>query len=285
MALHAAEAAYSLLLLAWFLVPLFTSAPNAASPLLLPLSFLDVDHGRIMGFLVVTCVAYPIPLLCAAKLAAVFLEHRVPSLADPTRIVPIVLDALVSALAVTVLMIQMVACAAGPAWFRGLPRLAYAAFFVSVAWNAWSLARCMEAVNRSDPAYQEYAAYSTRPRAARHGIQRRLALTMLPFVLAVIILPALVMLRDFSGTALASSIADGEAVAERAASVVRSSNAAPGALAGFMTTEGRRNRGSDFPFIAPERCLAELDELGLASPALLRDNAARVLGLPDAAER
>ena len=37
--------------------------------------------------------------------------------------------------------------------------------------------------------------------------------------------------------------------------------------------------GSDFPFIAPERCLAELDELGLASPALLRDNAARVLGL------
>jgi uncharacterized protein len=38
--------------------------------------------------------------------------------------------------------------------------------------------------------------------------------------------------------------------------------------------------GSDFPFISPERCLAELDELGLAGPGLLRDNAARVLGLP-----
>jgi hypothetical protein len=38
--------------------------------------------------------------------------------------------------------------------------------------------------------------------------------------------------------------------------------------------------GSDFPFIAPERCLSELGELGLDSPALLRDNAARVLGLP-----
>ena len=37
--------------------------------------------------------------------------------------------------------------------------------------------------------------------------------------------------------------------------------------------------GSDFPFIAPERCLAELDELGIASPGLLRDNAARVLRL------
>ncbi len=41
--------------------------------------------------------------------------------------------------------------------------------------------------------------------------------------------------------------------------------------------------GSDFPFISPERCLAELDELGLTSPALLRDNAARVLRLPDPA--
>jgi uncharacterized protein len=37
--------------------------------------------------------------------------------------------------------------------------------------------------------------------------------------------------------------------------------------------------GSDFPFISPERCLGELEELGLDSPALLRDNAARVLKL------
>ena len=41
--------------------------------------------------------------------------------------------------------------------------------------------------------------------------------------------------------------------------------------------------GSDFPFIEPQRCLAELDELGLASPVLLHDNAARILGLPAAA--
>jgi uncharacterized protein len=38
--------------------------------------------------------------------------------------------------------------------------------------------------------------------------------------------------------------------------------------------------GSDFPFISPERCLAELDELGLATEILLHDNAARILGLP-----
>ncbi len=38
--------------------------------------------------------------------------------------------------------------------------------------------------------------------------------------------------------------------------------------------------GSDFPFISPQRCLTELDELGLASETLLHGNAARILGLP-----
>jgi uncharacterized protein len=40
--------------------------------------------------------------------------------------------------------------------------------------------------------------------------------------------------------------------------------------------------GSDFPFFAPERCLAELGDLNLGaeiSEGLLRDNAARILGL------
>jgi uncharacterized protein len=36
--------------------------------------------------------------------------------------------------------------------------------------------------------------------------------------------------------------------------------------------------GSDFPFISPERCLGELRDLGLDSPVLLHDNAARILG-------
>ncbi|HEX8007315.1 MAG TPA: amidohydrolase family protein [Trebonia sp.] len=37
--------------------------------------------------------------------------------------------------------------------------------------------------------------------------------------------------------------------------------------------------GSDFPFITPERCLAELEELGLADDTLLYENAATILGI------
>ena len=40
--------------------------------------------------------------------------------------------------------------------------------------------------------------------------------------------------------------------------------------------------GSDFPFLTPERCLAELASLDLPGPArerLLHENASRILGL------
>jgi uncharacterized protein len=40
--------------------------------------------------------------------------------------------------------------------------------------------------------------------------------------------------------------------------------------------------GSDFPFLTPERCLAEIDALDLPAPvraAVLHDNAARLLRL------
>jgi uncharacterized protein len=40
--------------------------------------------------------------------------------------------------------------------------------------------------------------------------------------------------------------------------------------------------GSDFPFITPERCLAELDDLGFATPALMYENAARILQISTA---
>lgn len=256
--LHAVEVIFSILLLAWFFAPFFSGARGGLVPPLLPLSFLGAAHGEILWFLVVTCVAYPIPLICIVKLAAVFLRRQAPFVADPTRIVPIVLNALCSGLAVAVLMIQLVVFASGAAWFRTVPGIAYVVFFCSVAWNAFSLSHLVSAVNRSNPAFREFLDYrrrqGTRIRGPlkvlrRPGIQRRIGLTVLPFVLVIIIVPALVMLGDFRRTSLASSIADGKALAERTASVVRASASIPGALASYLSAEGRRNQVSDSPFL------------------------------------
>jgi adenylate cyclase len=257
--LHAGEVGYALLLLAWFFVPLFAHGRGGLVPPLLPLSFLDSARGDIAWFLVVTCVVYPIPILCMLKICAPLLERRAPALADPTRIVPIILTILVSGLALATLGIQLVTFAEGPGFFRSLPWLAYAAFLASIGWNAFSLGHLIVALNRRNPAYQEYLQYRTKERGRvkgpfaalrRKGIQRRMGLAILPFVLAIIVVPSLVVMRDFCRTALASAISDGEALAERTANVVRANAAAIDPLADYLVMEARRNRDSAFPFMA-----------------------------------
>ena len=257
--LHGGEFAYSILLLAWFFIPLFAHARGGLAPPLLPLSFLDAERGELLEFLIVTCITYPIPLLCVFKIFAVFLERRTPSLADPTRIVPIVLNVIISGLAVATLMIQLVTFASAPSFFRGLTWVPYAVLVSSVAWNAFSLSFLIATMNRRNPAYQEYIAYRAREKERargpiaflrRHGIQKRIGMMLLPFVLAIAIIPALVILGDFSRTALASAIADGRALAERTANMVRADAAAPGPLADYLSVEERRNRDSDLPFLA-----------------------------------
>jgi len=248
--LHGGELTYSILLLAWFFVPLFAHARGGIAPPLLPLSFLDVDRGELLEFLIVTCITYPIPLLCVFKIFAVFLERRTPSLADPTRIVPIVLNVITSGLAVATLMIQLVTFASGPAYFRMLTWVPYAVLVSSIAWNAFSLSFLIATVNRRSPAFQEYLAYRTSERGRARGIQKRIGMLLLPFVLAITIIPALIMMRDFCRTALASALADGSALADRTATIVRASAAAPGPIADYLAGEERRNRDSDLPFLA-----------------------------------
>ncbi len=247
--LHAGEIAYSLLLLAWFFVPLVGAGRGGLVPLLLPITFLDTRGVEIVWFLLVTCVVYPTPLLCAWKILAAFLERRLPALADPARIVPIVLNILVSGLALVTFVIQVIALASGPAFFRALPGLAWAAFPATLAWNAFSLGRLIAAMNRRDPAYQDYLRYRAREsRSGQRGIQRRLALTVLPFVLTIIVLPSLVLMRSFSRTATAGAIADGVALAQTTANVVRASAPAVAPVADYLRLEGSRNRASLMPF-------------------------------------
>ena len=76
--LHLVEAGYALLVLAWFIVPLFTKTSATLVPPLLPVSFLDAAPGAIIPFLLVACVVTLIPLLAVFKVIAPFLESRIP---------------------------------------------------------------------------------------------------------------------------------------------------------------------------------------------------------------
>jgi adenylate cyclase len=257
--LHLVESAYALLVLAWFIMPLFLKAPAALVPPMLPVSFLDASPGAIIPFLLVACVVSPIPLLAAFKIVAPFLESRIPSITDPKRIVAIVLDILLSGLVLATLAIHLVRNGTGPEYFRQQTVFSWAAFAASVIVNTVAVAFLIAALERRDDAYQEYLEFRREgqqrggnPLAALRspGIQKRLALTFLPLILAIIVVPAIVLLRDFRRATLAAAITAGETLAEQAALAVGGSYRDAAAIDEYFALQARRNIGGAMPFQA-----------------------------------
>jgi class 3 adenylate cyclase len=257
--LHLAEAGYALLVLAWFIVPLFMKTPASLVPPLLPVSFLDSAPGAIIPFLLVACIVTPIPLLAVFKIVAPFLESRIPSIADPQRIVAIVLDILLSGLVLATLAIHLLKEASGPGYFRLQSALSWAVFAASVVVNILSVVFLIAGLERRDDAYQEYLEFrrdgqqregNLLTALRRPGIRKRLALTFLPFILAIIVVPAVVILRDFRRTTLSTGIAGGQTLAEQAALAVGGNFRDAGVIEEYFALQARRNAGATVPFRA-----------------------------------
>ena len=220
---------------------------------------LPILRVEIVPFLLVTCVVFPIPLLAVFKIGAGFLESRIPSITDPKRIVAIVLDILISGLVLATLAIHLLKHASGTGYFSLQSGLSGAVFAASVVFNTLSVASLMACLERRDEAYQEYLEFrrdgqqrdGTLLNALRRpGIRKRLALTFLPFILAIIVVPAVVLLGDFRQTTLSAAIAGGESLAEQAALAVGGSIRDEAAVDEYFALQARRNAGAGVPFQA-----------------------------------
>jgi class 3 adenylate cyclase len=251
--LHLAEAAYSLLLLAWFLVPLFTARQGALVPPLLPPAFMGPGSADIARFLALTCIVYPIPVLCLLKVAAVFLAHRAPALADPERVVPLVLTLLQAGLAVAAQVIHLVSFAAGPAYFRTMSWLSWAVLPLSILIHLSAVALLVRTVDLRDPACRECAEFEKEEGGrrgvlawlARPGIHRRLLLVLLPFAAAIIVIPAAILAHDFTRAARGTAMAAGRATAERTAGAIGMFVPSTPAIREYLLAEARRSAAGD----------------------------------------
>ena len=255
--LHLAEAGYGLLVLAWFITPLFATTPAVLVPPMLPVGFLDSTAGAVVRFLLVACIVSPIPVLAAFKIVAVFLESRIPSIADPKRIAAIALDIILSGLVLSALLIHLLKEGTGPGYLRQQPLLSWAAFATSVVVNVVSVVFLLAALERRDETWQEYLAFRREGEHGhgnllmalkRPGIQLRLALMFLPFILAIIVVPAVVILRDFRRTSVATAITAGQTLAEQAALAIAGNYRDADAIDEYFTLQARRNAGSSMPF-------------------------------------
>ena len=72
----------------------------------------------------------------------------------------------------------------------------------------------------------------------------------MPLILVIILLMSFVLMRDFSGTVLASVIQNGRSLAERTASVIKANTGDTISTDDYLSSEAKRNASALFPFRA-----------------------------------
>ena len=168
--LHALEALYSLVLLAWFVLSMYRPLAGAAGVLRLP-DLLRLPAGLFASgstaLAVAAALVYLIPAIRLYKLACLFLDTKLPGLADPRRSFPILVSLASSALALAAILVPVVRQAASWRYFASLPPALIALFFLTLAHNAFFLSLLIARLNSKDESYREYLEF-------RRGSRQRL---------------------------------------------------------------------------------------------------------------
>ncbi len=248
----AAELAYSLGTLAWMAAGRVRG--TGVDPLRLPAALFAANAP--IPFALATAAAWLLAAVCVFKIASPLLAKRIPVLAAPDRVGSLVLDAIASAAALVLAGLHVTARAGGAAYFQHLPPLDYAEAAASLALNAWSLARLVACGTRRDPTYREYLEFRRQSDGTggaargilRGGIQRKLILSFMGLILAVIVVLTAVLMGGFRSTILQTIIDKGSSLTDRAASVIKAGLGDDIAIADYFAIESRKNSDTAFPF-------------------------------------
>jgi adenylate cyclase len=254
--LHALEAVFSLVILAWALLPLALKSANLMPVLSLPFSSFDGTPRSGFGS-VIWVVAVFIPILLAVfKLAAFFLEDLLPAAADPRRPLSALLSVAESGLVIGALVAYIIEFARRSGFFSSSSPLTWALLVIAIAYNAYFLFVMIIAFDKRDDSYKEYLSYksATETRTTvkellfRPGIQKKLVLSFVPLILVIIVVLSFILMKDFSNTILSSVIDNGKLLAERTATVIKSNPADKIAAEDYLFAEAKKNESASFPF-------------------------------------
>jgi adenylate cyclase len=249
---HIAEVVYGIIVLLWYILPLFVPSLGGFDPLTLASTLYGSPPAQAGAWVLVSILAWAAPILCIWKIASFFLHKPVPFLADPEQFLPILFNLIISGIVVALVVLHMVNQAQSAKYFAALPPLTYLVGAISVGYNGVFIVMLIASNSRRDEAYREYLAFrrtsEDRVRGVfavvqRQGIQRKLLLTFVPMIVIIIFVLSFFLLRDFSSTILAAVNANGQGLADRTASVVKAS---PGdkdriSLDDYFSAESKKN--------------------------------------------
>ena len=250
---HAAEIGFSIVLIAWYVLPYVSQVLGTFNPLQLAGSLYGSPPQEPVAWLIVSIISWLAPVICLWKIAALFLRERIPVLADPTAPLPILMNVVSTALVVAMLVLHVIAFAASSRYFEAFSPVTYVVFAVAFGFNAFSVVMLIMSLSRRDPFYQEYLQFRHGGGeengqgilfVPRQGIQRRLILTFVPLILVVIVVLSFFLLRDFNRTILAAVFANGQSVTDSAATEVKSNPTDRIALDDYFSAAAKKNNAS-----------------------------------------
>jgi class 3 adenylate cyclase len=250
---HAAEIAFSIVLIAWYLLPYFSQSLGSFNPLQLAGSLYGSPPRQPGPWLAITIITFLVPLICLWKIAAFFIGDRVQIVTDPTWPLPILMNFISSGLVIAMLVAHVIAFAASARYFEAFHPVTYVVLVLSIGFNAFSLVILIMSISKRDPVYQEYLDFRSRGGGddgsgqgvlsvvPRQGIQRRLILTFVPLILVVIVVLSFVLLSNFKGTIQDAVFANGQSVTESAATEVKANPTDRIALDDYFNAAAKKN--------------------------------------------
>jgi class 3 adenylate cyclase len=254
--LHAIEILYSLIVLAWFIIPLFINVGIFPVTQLPDLIFPAAGSGSLAHILALAVLCL-MPLISVFKIAALFLYRMVPVLASPVRSIPNILNFANSGLVIASIITHVMIVAKSASYFRSSSPILYAVLLLSVVFNAYFVYIFISRQATKDAAYKEYLEFkrssSDRPQGilqalVRQGIQKRLILIFVPMVLLIIALLSFVLMQNFSRTILSTMIQNGKDLADRTASTIKVDPSDTIAADDYLSTEATKNNSASLPF-------------------------------------
>ncbi len=254
LALHITEAAYSVIIILWYVLPFINGEIGSFDPRQLAATLYGSPPSQIGAWVLVTALSYLIPVICLWKIASFFLRKQLPFFADPERPLPIILNILSSGCVITLVIMHLVIRAANGSYFAAFPPATYIVAALSIGFNGYFIVMLIMWLSTRDSTYLEYLEFRRAgddggrrgviSALQRQGIQRKMLLTFVPLIIAIIFVLAFSLLRNFSSTILSAVYANGEGLADRTASVVKANPTDRISLDDYFGAEEKKNSGA-----------------------------------------
>lgn len=247
------EGLWSIGVLGFFLLPeLFSELPGP-----LKMGAVLEESGFLLESKIVIALLITIMICLLWYLISLFASRFVPVLFHPDNVFPIILNLTSSASIIAICTIHMISLADRIAYFWFLPWWIPLAVGLSLAWNVYNLIRITKNLSLLDKGYREYQEFKQTLKAEKKkaltvlvesGIQRRLTIAFSGLMLFIIVVLATVLLSDFGSSILKAITENGQALAERAANIVKSNAGDSIAISDYFSVEASKLETASFPY-------------------------------------